>query len=519
MRHLLRHDIPGETPMTSWAAVVRRNDGSVVAAVSPQFRGGLYQAWDAGQPVFSDLIRDVVTPDTLLDADYLRAYAALAAPAHHTPFAGIRRIVAGTTAIWHRGHRQPRVVEWCGPHSWALIRPDLDDAVDLYRSTFDQALKAVTPADGPLVATLSGGLDSSFVVASLARRTTPDRPVTALCHSPRPDARLRSAGAIDPDDYEVAESMERAFPGRVRVERVVSELADQPLDAAALASALSGLPTFNPGNQIWISRMTQMAADVGAQALFTGQHGNAAFSLDHSYAVRHYLRAARPAAMWQAVVAHPHDSVRATLRHELLGPLSAPLRERRRTDRFQSYLEPLGLAGRVRPQERLLGRPGFLEFLSTGGAYAAPSGPRCTPVPHLDPFTNRSLLDLAARIEPLEWQRGPATRGFARRVGADRVPDSFRLRRRRGGQSWDEWFLIHNQRDRYLDEVDLIPATPILQDWLDHRTLRRTVLGLPWGHVESPDRATVLGVNRTLALAAYIRTQTQWLRTLGRPDS
>jgi hypothetical protein len=118
---------------------------------------------------------------------------------------------------------------------------------------------------------------------------------------------------------------------------------------------------------------------------------------------------------------------------------------------------------------------------------------------------------LAARITPLEWARGRTQRGFARRVAEDRLPDEIRLRTRRGGQSWDNWFWVHRSRDRYLDEVAALASTPILADAVAVSVIRQIVENWPWNEPRVAPQE--LGpIQELLTLAAFVRMTTARLR-------
>ena len=131
-----------------------------------------------------------------------------------------------------------------------------------------------------------------------------------------------------------------------------------------------------------------------------------------------------------------------------------------------------------------------------------------------DPFLSRGILDLAASITPREWARGPQPRGYARLLGAGRVPDEIRLRTRRGGQSWDHWYLIRDQRARYYDEVASLPNTPILGGWVDDVALRRILDSWPWGQVNGPSQISAIAMDRILSLATFVRLTTARLKAL-----
>ena len=53
-------------------------------------------------------------------------------------------------------------------------------------------------------------------------------------------------------------------------------------------------------------------------------------------------------------------------------------------------------------------------------------------------------------------------------------------------RAWDEWYLIRNERDRYVDEVAALATTPILGGWVDDASLRDTLDGWPWGRCTVP---------------------------------
>ncbi|MFZ8997757.1 MAG: hypothetical protein ACO3D0_05230 [Ilumatobacteraceae bacterium] len=99
------------------------------------------------------------------------------------------------------------------------------------------------------------------------------------------------------------------------------------------------------------------------------------------------------------------------------------------------------------------------------------------------------------------------------------MPDDVRLRTRRGGQSWDHWFVIRHQRERYLDEVRSIPATPIVSDLVDGVVLGQIeaeVSSWPWGE-PGPAPRTLLRIERWLALAAFVRSTSERLARLEQP--
>ena len=483
---LRQGDDPGVGPTGPWTAAVRRPDGTVAAAASTD-SGGLFWALSetpGAPPVFAPSVVEVIearTARTHIDEDYLRGYLLLDAPPTRTPYREIGRIPGGWTMIFPADGGAPvRAAQWCGPAVWSTPTRLGADVREEYLDTFDAAVDSLASGAGPLVATMSGGLDSTFVVGSLLRHASPDRPVEALCHSPHAGAGLEPRGNWDPDDFPVARAMVEAHPGLIRLHRVLPEDTDRPLDAALRGAETSWLPVFNPGNQIWLRRMSEMAGEMGSDRLFVGANGNASFSFDHTPRPLH--------RRWGG-------AVRSRLRR---GP--------------DPYLKALGL--RLPHKPRLDRAATFLSMLEPGGALSAVRQRGTWPAPMVDPFASRSVVDLAASIAPTEWNAHGMPRGFARAMGRGRVPDEIRLRTRRGGQAWDTWYLIRDDRDRYLAEIDLLANTAVLGGWVDDAAVRRRVGAWPWGEVAGPPMRDVIAIDRLLSLAAFIRLTGSRLRRI-----
>ncbi len=98
--------------------------------------------------------------------DYL-AYRYVPAP--KTLFTGIRKLMPGTLAIWENGHLSERRY-WSAPDGHAPLpsqaRPNV---VNDFLSRLDDSVKLQMVSDVPFGAFLSGGLDSSMIVALMTR--------------------------------------------------------------------------------------------------------------------------------------------------------------------------------------------------------------------------------------------------------------------------------------------------------------------------------------------------------------
>ncbi len=101
--------------------------------------------------------------------DYL-AYRYVPGPT--TLFSGIRKLLPGTTAVWEHG-RLTEARYWSAPDRSALeFRQPQADVVDAFLSRLDESVRLQMVSDVPFGAFLSGGLDSSTIVALMSRHNS-----------------------------------------------------------------------------------------------------------------------------------------------------------------------------------------------------------------------------------------------------------------------------------------------------------------------------------------------------------
>src|SRR2546423_8613290 len=104
--------------------------------------------------------------DRRLDWEALDMYSQLGyIPAPATPFAGVTKLEPGHTAVWRPGRGLSTTQYWDLPRERAEAPRDADARV---REWLDESVRAHLVSDVPVAAFLSGGLDSSAVVASWA---------------------------------------------------------------------------------------------------------------------------------------------------------------------------------------------------------------------------------------------------------------------------------------------------------------------------------------------------------------
>jgi len=462
-------------PDAPWLAVARHGRHGLAAAASTMLPSGVFWSSSDGTLVVASDPRSAAPEGARLDAGYVRSWAAGATDPEASPYVGVSRLRAGETAVWEAPDARPRLRQWCGPDAWPTPSLTGPQALRRYREVFDAVVDDLAGRAGRVVTTCSGGLDSTFMAAAFAARVDVD-PVLALTYAPVPGAVIDLGPGMDADESGLARLLEAEYPGRISVEAVVNTAGVRPLDAAAAAGRLAGVPTFNPANQVWLSAMRDRAAQEGARLLFVGTNGNAAFSYDHGYAVRDGLRRGQ----WRDIAAMARSAggglSMSLLRSRVLRPLRHPQMTR------ADYLTWLA--------RRATGLPAASNPAALGGVLLA------------DPFSSRAVLECAAAITPAEWRMGGTGRAFARRAGEGRVPDAIRLRTRRGQQGRDAWHAVRFDRDDYLARIDALPGVPGLED-VDAAALRDRVDAWAWGSAEPPPWSEQVEADRLLSLAQF----------------
>ena len=115
-------------------------------------------------------------------------------PAPGTVFQDIRQIPPGHLLIWERG--QARLHEY-----WDVVFDNTgpatpDAASEAFSALFDEAVRMRMVADVPLGAFLSGGIDSSAVVASMARQSARPVVTTSVGFAERTHSELEHARVV-----------------------------------------------------------------------------------------------------------------------------------------------------------------------------------------------------------------------------------------------------------------------------------------------------------------------------------
>ncbi len=132
----------------------------------------LYYTFGDGRLVFASEIKSILqVPQVERTVNYQALYDYLGfefVPAPETMFAGINKLEAGHLLVFENGAVQVRQY-WDLNFQTAGPRPSFEGAVEQLRQHLDTAVKSHLISDVPLGVFLSGGLDSSCLVALMRR--------------------------------------------------------------------------------------------------------------------------------------------------------------------------------------------------------------------------------------------------------------------------------------------------------------------------------------------------------------
>ncbi|GAB2974420.1 asparagine synthase-related protein [Nocardioides montaniterrae] len=439
-------------------ACLHRPDGSAIAAVGSRWELSLlYASTPEGILLAThprDLIQALPTPPPL-DRGKLADLLALYDAPDTTVFEGVRRVPLGHLIRISPGDPAPTVERWFRPDTEQDHTIKVADAPALLRATVRDAVEASLPADGPVAATLSGGLDSSMVVATAAALLGDSgRRIAAFTHVPLPGT-PDPAMAWEASDAPYAAAT-AAHTGRVDVTELVNVDKIQPIEATEAAIRTTWQPPFNPINQGWFNEAFAGAERVGSPILLTGASGNFTFSRDRNGILRTLAEERRwPAVLREIKARHragtpwptalrgvareaaPDGAIRLVHRLRgfdaevgLPGYRDLPFREELISDEARAGLEPM--ARTFRPT-----RADYVDYAQLDNARIGFVQNMSESVWWSDPLSDPEVVALALRLPEEAWLRGGLDRGLARAAAAGLLPDRVRLRQTLGAQGAD----------------------------------------------------------------------------------
>lgn len=429
-----------------------------------------------------------------------------------------------------------------GDASRILWRPDYDRVaapegtagahVEQVRAVFDAAVAARLRVCGPVVSSVSGGLDSSAVAATAARLLAPES-VRGLCVVPMAGESIPE-GDRYPDERPFVDSL-AAQHGNLEVEYLASpeiEALEVEPDSFFLQA---GMPMRSPSNTAWMMRMLRRTRALGAATLLDGSWGNYTISAegtDRLAALRDrgawagYLR--ELAGLWRTL---PRERTKRLLRHGVANALPdsirRPLNRLRHRDQrpgwqlrtafnsdyFREHrldqhyrenavvqLDVLASGARRSIMHYVLERSRMQ--METTTALRTTMG-----VTLSDPFSDRRVIDLAMSLPDDQFLRGGIKRALARRAFADRLPPSILGNVRHGAQNGDWHCRLTPHRDRLDEALARAERSTLAAKMLDLPRLRRLLDDWPADReaAQAAQHAYKTMLLRSLHVAQFLR--------------
>ncbi len=407
-----------------------------------------------------------------------------------TLYAGIRRVPPATAVSIDAGRvRQSRY--WAFDPDRRICLPSDDHYAEAAREQLDRAVARRLRSAGPVVASMSGGLDSSAVATSAARQLAPGR-LLALTLVPPPDA-------VPPpvtrgwygDETPYVTAIARMHPN-MDLRRVWSRGEHWIESDPTRLFEAGGTPIYGPTNAAWFAPLSETAGEFGSTVMLNGQAGNAAWSWDGLSYLGELFRRGRWVRLLRelnATAPHRNYSRSWLLRQYILKPMMPPWLDRimirllrgqpERWSRFSGinpdFARDVGAYRRCLEASHGPASPGawdpwqervnrFSTYVGSDGraAWRAVDG-----IERRDPLSDLRLVEFCLAVPAPQYLRGGITRRLARRALADRLPAEAIDKDVMGMQN-PEWFgRLAARRSRMVAEVAELQRSPLAARCLD----------------------------------------------------
>ena len=389
-----------------------------------------------------------------------------------TAIAGVSLLLGGHCLAFAEGTLEFK--PWWRPAEGKPIRyrdprQYVEHALELFRAAATAQLRTT----GGLSVMMSGGLDSTLVAGEAAtqlRRT--GRQLTAYTSVPEPGVQYIPHPTAEMDESAQAEAVVRAHPNMVHV--LVRPEGRCPLDMVADRQRASFTLVRNAPNFIWIQSMMEQSRAAGARVMLHGTSGNGTVSLDERavlaqlFGAHRFLTALRLAradqrhggyAAWRLLLLE--------LRFRLLGKRAKPPNERPgliglQPEFVRAHADLLeDFAGEFRSRDRRV------RFATNGRKFWSEDFMARDGIEERDPLADKRLIEALLAFPVEAFMVGGRGRGLAREMGKGLVPDSVRLRRRRGTQSAEHVGLIALHAEKYRSALQSLAESPLCREVLN----------------------------------------------------
>lgn len=165
---------------------------------------------------------------------------------------------------------------WFPEETRELILSHREEYVEVFRSIFDEAVRCRLRSDKPISATLSGGLDSSLVVATASKiLMTQGQRLTAFTSVPCNDTE-RYVSSRFGDELPYAKATAN-YAGNIDLHPLIST-GISPIKTIRQVLQQGGVPCHGAGNLYWLMDIQKSSIALGSNVLLTGAAGNASVS-------------------------------------------------------------------------------------------------------------------------------------------------------------------------------------------------------------------------------------------------
>ncbi|HYD68964.1 asparagine synthase-related protein [Azospirillum sp.] len=447
-------------------------------------------------------------------------------------YKGISRVVpAGRVIVTAEGVRQDRV--WEPARRPTLCLANDAEYVEAARAVFEDAVACRLRVAGPVVASVSGGLDSSAVAATAARRLAPAT-VHGFTVVPVAGGAVHVRGHEYADERPYVTALGQRYPN-LALEFLTS---DEPeafeLDPTSLFLQ-SGAPMRGVSNTGWFLRMLRRTGELGAATMLEGGWGNytlTAEGFDRLSTLRQSgawgrfarelmaLRRTLPPSRWQSLARYHAaralpDGLRFWLRRQRDGD-DAPV-WRRRTAINPDFVRDAKLEEHYARNAVL-----SVDTWNTGGRlailnYAIPRSRMqmeagaalrgLTGITLSDPFADRRVIDFCLSLPDDQFMRDGQARSLARRMFADRLPPEIALNTHRGAQNTDWHLRLTPHRAALAAEIERLEGSALASRILDVPRLKRLLDSWPddSGQIEGDGSQYRVMLLRALHTGQFLR--------------
>jgi asparagine synthase (glutamine-hydrolysing) len=395
------------------------------------------------------------------------------------------------------------------------------DYVEDFRERLDRAVQArLSDAEG-FASQLSGGLDSSSVTATAASLLArAGGRITSFTAVPIPGYDGSALPGRFGDEGDHAAAVAALYPN---IDHVRVNVSGRDLLASAFRDMrLSGQPTFNPTNMLWIDTIFDTMRSRGLGVLLQGAGGNNTISFGGLIGLSDLLRGGhwlRLLRLTRELRAGGHTSWRGAASWATGGLVPQWLRRLYHPDMRgfslnYSAVHPQ-LAAEYRLKELALAQfygvetstesmrrsldyydPGVVNGVAAAGWHIEQS----------DPTQDKRIFEFCFGIPMEQYLAGGQSRSLIRRAMQGRLPDSTLRRTTRGLQSADWYLTVAAARPQLSAELTRIERSPLACRILDTARLRTLLDTWPSSgyHTSQVSDVWHLALTRGIAAGSFL---------------